>query len=168
MSMSVLIKNVKCLALHFDMISDAAVVGTAILLRAGPFWVRIRREEKIFLVSQISRPTLGPTQPPNQLFPGFFPVYNAAGRKANHPHSSSDEIMIKWSYDPTPPIFLNGVNKENSTLLYRLEITVCRSSTKLQYRPKHLDCFINKILVDMKLSFQDSTPLLPVPKKDSP
>jgi len=45
------------------------------------------------------------------------------------------------------------VNREKFTLLYRLEVTVCRASTKIQYRPKHLDCFTNIVLVDVKLSF---------------
>jgi len=51
MPMNVLMKNVKGLALDVDIISDASVVGIAILLRAGRFWVRMRREENIFLIS---------------------------------------------------------------------------------------------------------------------
>ena len=45
------------------------------LLYLPSYWQR----QEIFTFSEMSRPALGPTQPPNEWIPGFFPRDNAAG-----------------------------------------------------------------------------------------
>jgi hypothetical protein len=57
------------------------------------------------------------TQSHIQRAPSFFPRDKAAGREFDHSPPSSAEAKNEWSYAATPPIFLQGVDKDNVTYL---------------------------------------------------
>jgi hypothetical protein len=58
------------------------------------------------LTTAVSRPNLGPTQPPIQWVAGTFSVgLNRSGREADH---SPPRSKNAWSYNSTPPIWLHG------------------------------------------------------------
>jgi hypothetical protein len=64
----------------------------------------------IFLFTAVSRPALGPTQPPIQWVTGALSVWvNWPGHEADHSPSSSAEVKNAWSYISTPITRLNGV-----------------------------------------------------------
>jgi hypothetical protein len=61
------------------------------------------RELGIFLFATVSRPALGPTQPPIQWAPGaLFLEVKWPGRKADHSPPSSAEVKNARSYTSTP------------------------------------------------------------------
>jgi hypothetical protein len=63
----------------------------------------------IFLVT-VSRPALGPTQPPIQWLPGALSLgVKRPGREADHSFPPSVETKNAWSYSSTPPVRLYGV-----------------------------------------------------------
>jgi len=52
----------------------------------------------------VSRPDLGPTQPPIQWVPGTLSMWvKRPGREADHSPPSSDEVKNEWSSTSTPP-----------------------------------------------------------------
>jgi hypothetical protein len=56
-----------------------------------------------FSFDTVSRPALGPTQPPIQRIPGAFsPEVNRLGREADRSPPSSTEVKNAWSYNSTP------------------------------------------------------------------
>jgi hypothetical protein len=59
---------------------------------------------------------MGPTQPPVQCVPGYFPGGKRPGRES----SSNAEVKNEWSFTSTPPIFLRGVEKRQVYLLGRI------------------------------------------------
>jgi hypothetical protein len=62
-----------------------------------------RRELGIFLVTTVSRPALGPTQPPIQWVPGTLSLgVKRPAREADHSPPPSAEVKNVWSYTPTP------------------------------------------------------------------
>jgi hypothetical protein len=64
----------------------------------------------IFLFTTVSRPALGPTQPPIQLVPGTLSVgVNRPGREADHSPTSIVEVKNAWTYTSTPPTVLHGL-----------------------------------------------------------
>jgi hypothetical protein len=64
----------------------------------------------IFLFTTVSRPALGPTQPPIQWVPGVLSLgVKRLGREADHSPPSSTEVKNAWSYTSTPQIRLYGV-----------------------------------------------------------
>ena len=52
----------------------------------------------------LSRPALGPTQPPVQWIPGFFRGKERPGRDADFSTPSSAVVMKGYSYTSTPPV----------------------------------------------------------------
>jgi hypothetical protein len=64
----------------------------------------------IFIFITVSRPALGPIQPPIQWLSGALsPGVKRLGREADHSPPSSAEVKNAWSYTSIPPICLNGV-----------------------------------------------------------
>jgi hypothetical protein len=79
-------------------------------------WVRAGRQRgrsssprraKNFLFSTLSRPALGPTQPPVQWVLGaLFPGVKQPGREADQSPLNSAEVKKMWIYTSTPPYAL--------------------------------------------------------------
>jgi len=64
----------------------------------------------IFLCDTMSRPALGPIQPPIQWVLGALSLgVKRPGREADHSPPSSAEVNNAQSYTSTPPVRLNGV-----------------------------------------------------------
>jgi hypothetical protein len=64
----------------------------------------------IFLYNTMSRPSLGPTQPPIQWVPGALSLgVKRPGREPDHSPLSSAEVKNVLRYTSTPPIRLHGV-----------------------------------------------------------
>jgi len=58
----------------------------------------------------MSRPALGPTQPPIQWVLGVLSQgVNRSGREADHSPKPSVEVKNAWSYTSTLPVHLHGV-----------------------------------------------------------
>jgi hypothetical protein len=65
----------------------------------------------IFLLATtaVSRPALGPTQPPIQWVPGALSLgVKRPGREADHSPPPTTELKNAWSNTSTPPIRLHG------------------------------------------------------------
>jgi hypothetical protein len=68
-----------------------------------------RRGLGIFLFTTVSRPALGPTQPPIQWVQGALSLgVKRPVREADHSPPSSAEVKNAWSYTSTPPIRFHG------------------------------------------------------------
>jgi hypothetical protein len=68
------------------------------------------RGERIFPVASVSRPALGPTQPPVQGAPGSFPgAKTRRGRDADHSPPSSAEVENEWELCLLSPCASIGV-----------------------------------------------------------
>jgi hypothetical protein len=62
-----------------------------------------RRGLGIFLFDIMSRPALGPAQPPIQSVPGVLSLgVKLPGREADHSPPSSTEVKNAWIYNSTP------------------------------------------------------------------
>jgi len=69
-------------------------------------WQRL----EIFLLTTVSRPVLGPTQPPIHWVQGTLMLgLKQRGWEADHSPPSSADIKNAWSYTSTPPICLHGM-----------------------------------------------------------
>jgi hypothetical protein len=63
-----------------------------------------------FLLTTMSRPALGPIQPPSQWVPGaLFLRVKQPGCEADHSPSSSAEVKNAWSDTSAPPVHLHGM-----------------------------------------------------------
>jgi hypothetical protein len=64
----------------------------------------------IFLLTSVSRPSLGPTQPPVQWVPGPFPEGKAqSGHDVDHsPPTSAEFVNVFRSHTSSPPVRLHG------------------------------------------------------------
>jgi hypothetical protein len=71
----------------------------------------------IFLFTTLSRPALGPTQPPILWVPGalFSLEVKRPGCEADHSSPYSAEFKNAWSFTSTPPISLHNVVLSCST-----------------------------------------------------
>jgi hypothetical protein len=71
---------------------------------------RVPSEVGNFLFSTVSRPALGPTQPPIQCVPGDLSLgVKRPRRETDHSPPSSAKVKSVWSYTSTPPLHLQGV-----------------------------------------------------------
>jgi hypothetical protein len=69
-----------------------------------------RQGLRIFLFTTVSRPALGPTQPPIQWVRETLSLgLKRPGRETDHLSPSSADVKSVWSYTSTPPIRLHGV-----------------------------------------------------------
>jgi hypothetical protein len=65
-------------------------------------WFESQQRLRIFLFTTLSRPALGPTQPPIQCVPGAVSLrVKRPGREADHSLPSSAEVKNAWSYTST-------------------------------------------------------------------
>jgi hypothetical protein len=90
--------------ISLDIVSDYGLDDRAIR-------VRFPAGQRIFPVASVSRPALGPTQPPVQWVPGVLSpgVYPGRGvTLTTHPHLVPRSIMSR-SYISSPPKRLHGV-----------------------------------------------------------
>jgi hypothetical protein len=88
------------------LLSRDSAVGTAIGygLDEGGVGVRVPVGSRIFFIPTLSRPALGPTQPPIQWVPGALsPEVKRQGRDADHSPPISAEVKKMWIYTSTPP-----------------------------------------------------------------
>jgi hypothetical protein len=84
--------------------SSASIV-TRVRIRRQGFDSRQRQGLSLFTTA-VSRPAVGPTQPPIQCAPGGTWL----GREANHSSPSSAQVKnASWRYTSTAPIRLHGV-----------------------------------------------------------
>ena len=61
-----------------------------------------RHGKLLFLFIEISRVSLGPIQPPTQLFPEFIPMGKVVGTCIGHSSLYTAEVRNEWSYTSTP------------------------------------------------------------------
>jgi len=88
-------------------------VGIVTRQRAGPSGVRIPEGERDVLFSKMSRPALGPTQPPVQRVPRFFfpGIAPGGGGEVIRSPRFSVEVKNEW-----PGIRFNGMGGEDLTI----------------------------------------------------
>jgi len=79
-------------------------LGTANRLRAWRYGVRI------FLFLVMSRQAVRRTQP--------FQVAKRPGHEFNHSLPSGAEVKKEWSYTPTPPLYLHGMDGGSFTFTF--------------------------------------------------
>jgi hypothetical protein len=101
-------------------------------LLAGWSGVRVPTEAENFLFTTLSRPALGPTQPPIQWEQGalFLWVKRPCSENDNSPPFRA-EVKNAWSCTSTPPIRLRGILYHVEKLYYELSAT-SRRLTKWQ------------------------------------
>jgi hypothetical protein len=69
-----------------------------------------RQELGIFLFTTVSRPALGPTQPPIQWVPGALSLgVKRRGCEADHSPPSTAEVKSAWNYTSITPLRLHGM-----------------------------------------------------------
>jgi hypothetical protein len=88
--------------------SRGSVVRYSDWLRVGRLRGRSLSPDRVknFLLSKLSRPALGSTQPPIQWVPGALSGGDGVkrpGREADHTPPSSTEVKKMWIYISTPP-----------------------------------------------------------------
>jgi hypothetical protein len=72
--------------------------------------LKLHANEYTCKISTLSRPILGPTEPPMQLVPwALSPGVKRQRREADHSPLTSVEVKKTWIYTATPPIRLHGV-----------------------------------------------------------
>jgi len=64
--------------------------------------LELREEQVIFIYSQSSSLALGPTKPPVQLIPGFFPGSKAVRRDVDHSSPPSTEVKVSGTITVLP------------------------------------------------------------------
>jgi hypothetical protein len=87
--------------------------------------------QKIFLSPETSRPALGPTQPPIQWVPKFYPGVKRPGCDVDHWLPSSAEVNNKWSYTSPYPVCLHGMDRDTFTFYSRIYLYYVESHCPL-------------------------------------
>jgi hypothetical protein len=82
--------------------------------------VQVPAEAGIFLFTTVTRPVLGPTQPPIQWVPGALSLgVKRSGREADHSPPSGAEVKNEWSYVSTPQyVFMEWCSVKAQGQLY--------------------------------------------------
>jgi hypothetical protein len=75
------------------------------------------QEQEIFIFSGMTRPTLGPTQPPNA---GFFPGIKQSECEVDHSPLPSAKFENDGRYTSTPSMFLHNVTRTTFTSAFLL------------------------------------------------
>jgi hypothetical protein len=97
--------------------SWSRVIGTATRLRGRRFWVRTQVQTILFYSPKRPYRLWGPPSFAfNECLLSFQEV-KRPGREANHSPPSSAEVKNEWSHTHNPPVYLNGVDRDNFTLL---------------------------------------------------
>jgi len=73
------------------------------------------QQGRIFLSFKLSRPTSGPTQPPQWLLCRA----KQPGHETDHYHPPSAEAKNEWSYTSTPPMRLYAVDRDNFIFIHK-------------------------------------------------
>jgi hypothetical protein len=97
--------------------SWSVVVSIVTRLRNKRFGVRIPVETRLFSSPKLPDRLWGP---PSFVFNDHrrsFQEVKRPGREANHSPPSSAEVKNEWSCVYTLPVYLNGVGRDNFTLL---------------------------------------------------
>jgi hypothetical protein len=88
----------------FSPMSRDSSVGIATCYGLGDRGVGVRVPIGSRIFSTLSRPVLGPTQPPIQWVPeALSPAAKRRGREADHSTLTSAEVKQMWIYTSTPP-----------------------------------------------------------------
>jgi hypothetical protein len=125
-------------------------IMTELRARWAGFNYQQEQSYDFFLIATVSRPVLGPTQPPNQWVLGALsPEVKRVGREANRSSPYSAEIKNVWSYTLTPQyvfawrclikqdihfhfvVLKHGDNFTFTLLLLRMNTGTCRGSFRL-------------------------------------
>ena len=80
------------------------------------FHSRHGQESRLF--SEISRPAVGPIEPPTRWVPGFFLAGKEAMTWCWPLTSNSTEVKNVWSYTWAPPICLLGMDRDSFTFTF--------------------------------------------------
>jgi hypothetical protein len=84
--------------------------GTALGYGLDDRWFESRQRLRAFLFTTVSRPALGPTQPPMKWIPGFLSLgVKRPWREADYSPPSRAKVNNAWRYTSIPPIRLHGV-----------------------------------------------------------
>ena len=92
--------------------SQESVVS--VVTRLVDLGVESQHGQDVYALSKMSRPVLGPAQPPTQWVPGAL----SPGHEADHSHPSTAKVVNEWRYTCTPRVFLHGVNGNNFNFLF--------------------------------------------------
>jgi hypothetical protein len=75
-------------------------------IQDGQSTVRIAAKKAVFYFSKMSRPAVGPSQPPTEWYAGSFLGVERSGRVADHSPPSRAKVKSEWSYIFAPSICL--------------------------------------------------------------
>jgi hypothetical protein len=110
-----------CLGYYYKYLKTVARSGLALDYGLDGRWFESRQKLGIFLFTTVSRPTLGPTQPPIQWIPGALSLgVKRPGREANHSPPSSAEVKNAWSCTSTSPSWRGAQLKHNDKFTFTL------------------------------------------------
>jgi len=79
-------------------------------------WILNPSMGKRFSLFKTSKVSLGPTQPSIHGYWSSLPQVTGVGHEVEHLPPSSAKVKNKWSYISTPPLCLNGINRDNVTI----------------------------------------------------
>jgi hypothetical protein len=78
----------------------------------------IPKARETFLISETSRPDLGPTKLSVQWYHGIFSKVKRLGREVDHLPQSGAEVKNEWSCTPASIICLRGVESDEFTFTH--------------------------------------------------
>jgi hypothetical protein len=98
-----------CVARHIYRSWDSSV-GTVLGYSLDYWSFKSQQGQGIFFFTTVSRPALGPAEPPIQWIPGaLFLGVKQPECEVDHSPPSSGKVTNVWSYTSTPPTSLHGV-----------------------------------------------------------